>query len=196
MRRMQLESKLHDFLTGECDAATRVEVEALLQKDAKARALLEEMRDAHEALLMLRDRPAPEAPVDDIRRAIATRVFAGKPEPVMAAWGTQFYKRVAAAALIVGGVSVGFAVQSSLNRSGNAPDTTITTQPSEDAASDARTVRLDEGRVDDGAIPPAEKRGYPVRGVDAYELMQRTNGNLVTLTPTDSVMPVFEPEPR
>jgi len=168
--RFGLESKLHDYMTGACDEATRAEIEALLARDAKARALLEEMRAAHEALLMLRDRPTPEAPLDRIRTAIASGVFAGKPQPDMEAWGTRFYKRVAAAAVLTCGVSLGILAQHSLR-------------------SEAPTA----------PVVPAPEPGVDVAGeISAFELMRRNNGNLVTVTPTDSVTPVleFEFDPR
>jgi len=175
MRRYRLESRLHDFLTGECDEAERHAVESLLERDEKARALLEEMREAHDALLLLRDRPAPDAPLDDIRRTIAAGVFQGKPEPVMNAWGTQFYKRVAAAAVLVGGVSLGLLAHDSFRA--EEPATTATTESAPSKPS------------------PEPLRGEP-GGISAYELMRRNNGNLVTFTPTDSVRPVIEPESR
>jgi anti-sigma factor RsiW len=198
MRRFHLESMLHDFLTGECDEATRLEVESLLERDAKARALLEEMRDAHEALQLLRNRPAPQAPVDDIRRAIASHVFAGKPEPVMTAWGTRFYKRVAAAAVLLCGASVGFAVHHSLSTPApNALERPASTDSSA-ASRNTGSGNAPEAtvRAPSETIPPASERGRPVRGIDAFELMSKTNGNLVTVTPTDAVMPLYEPQPR
>lgn len=168
--RFGLESKLHDYLTGECDAGTRAEVEELLARDAKARALFEEIRAAHEALLLLRDRPAPEAPLDDIRAAIASSVFAGKPQPDMEAWGARFYKRVAAAAVLTCGVSLGFLAQ--------------------------QAFRDEQPTASTPVVPPPE-RGVDVAGeISAFDLMQRNNGNLVTVTPTDAVTPEIEFDPR
>ncbi|MHC4407822.1 MAG: anti-sigma factor family protein [Planctomycetota bacterium] len=164
---MRLESKLHAFLTDECDEATRREVEELLANDAKARALFEEMRQAHEALLLLRDRPAPEAPLENIQRTIAAGIFAGKPEPEMAAWGTRFYKRVAAAAVILCGISIGFAVQRSLR-----PDQPVAERPAI------------------AAEPPS--MGHTPGEISAFDLIQRNNGKLRTRTATDAVMPALE----
>ncbi len=166
---MRLESKLHAFLTDECDEATRREVERLLANDAKARALFEQMRQAHEALLLLRDRPAPEAPLGNIQRAIAAGVFAGKPEPEMAAWGTRFYKRVAAAAVILCGISIGFAVQRSF--SANQP---VSHRP---------TI---------AAEPPSMGHTRTPGEISAFDLIQRNNGKLRTRTATDAVMPALE----
>ena len=162
------ETKLHAFLTGECDDATRREVESLLANDPKARALFEEMREAHEALLVLRDRPAPEAPLDDIRRAIAAGVFAGKPEPEMSAWGTRFYKRVAAAAVIVCGISIGFAVQRSL-------------QSPLPAADEPERI----------AEPPSIRGNAPGE-ISAFELIRRNKGKLRTRTGDGAVMPALD----
>ena len=168
MARFGLESKLQEFLTGECDEATRREVESLLANDPKARALYEEMREAHEALLVLRDRPAPDAPVDDIQRAIAAGVFVGKPEPEMAAWGTRFYKRVAAAAVLVCGITIGYSVQKSVRAPPPVEQPSVAAEPP--------------------SVPHTPGPGE----VSAYELLQRNNGKLPTRTATDTVMPAFE----
>ncbi|MHC4411118.1 MAG: anti-sigma factor family protein [Planctomycetota bacterium] len=166
---MRLETKLHAFLTDECDDATRREVEELLANDTKARALFEEIREAHTALLLLRDRPAPEAPLDNIQRTIAAGIFAGKPEPEMAAWGTRFYKRVAAAAVILCGISIGFAVQRSLR-----PDQPVAERP---------TI---------AAEPPSMGHTPTPGEISAFDLIQRNNGKLRTRTATDAVMPALE----
>ena len=177
MRRFRLETRLHDFLTGECDEATRREVEHLLAHDGQAKALFEEMREAHEALLVLRERPAPDAPVDAIRDAIRDPMSAGRftsrPEPELAAWGARFYKRLAAASVLVCGVSLGLLAYRSFEKS----EPTITADPA------ARRPLLEI---------EADRTGE----ISALDFMRRNRafrdgGKLVTFTPTDAVMPTL-----
>ena len=180
MRRFHLESKLQDFLTGDCDDATRAEVEELLANDPKAKALFEEMAEAHAALLLLRERPAPPVPMDAIQRSISAGNFVARPEPELAAWGARFYKRVAAAALLLCGVSLGMLV----HRSFQDQQQTVTADPAV-TANPARTSVMPEPGVDlNGEIT-------------AFDLMRRNSGfrdggELATFTPTDSVIPVVD----
>ncbi|MEM8884102.1 MAG: hypothetical protein AAGD14_08550 [Planctomycetota bacterium] len=180
MRRFQLESKLHDYLANELDASARAEVEALLARDESARALLDEMRAADDALSLLRDRQAPEAPLEAIQRQIAAGVFAGRPEPELHAWGTRFYKRVAAAAVLTCGVSLGLLGHNVWSNGSTSVET-----PVSDRAPVVHDIRkLPEMGVDvDGNI------------VDTYEFLNRNRNNLATFTPTDSVTPSLEIDP-
>lgn len=175
MIRRQLEDQLHAYVRGTLDDSATREIESLLENDAAARALFDEIRESHDALSMLRDRPTPNAPLENIQLAIASTVFAGRPEPDMHAWGNRFYKRVAAAAVLLCGLSLGVAVHSSLN---GPADGAENGQATTNAPRKTRTVR---------------ERNVDVTGeITALELMKQNNGALVTFTPTDSVEPTYE----
>ena len=104
---------LEDYVAGDLDASRIAEVEALLQRDARARALCSEIRAAREALEPLRNRPEPPVPVEQvlprIRRAIAAAADAPvyRPRLYLEGEGTRFYRRLAAAAGILLAFSVG-----------------------------------------------------------------------------------------
>ena len=174
MKIPKLEAQLQDYLDGACSDAERAEVESLLASDPKAQALFEEMRSAHDALQLLRERPTPEVPMDQIQLGIAGHVFAGRPEPDMQAWGNTFYKRLAAAAVLLCGLSLGLFVHEKFS---GAPDP------------EAPTAREDNTPDVAGLQDPGE--------ITALELINRNrvrqpDGGLVTFTPTDSVEPTFE----
>jgi anti-sigma factor RsiW len=104
-RRSRLETRLHDYVAGDLDPAARAEVDELLRRDAGARALLDEVRSAHEALSVLRERPEPPRGADDvlpdIRAAIAAQGFESRPRLPLETRGTRFYRRFAYAALLL-----------------------------------------------------------------------------------------------
>jgi len=188
MLRSNLESRLEEYVAGDADAAARAEIEALLARDPKARALHDEIRAAHDALLVLRDRPAPPVSADDalphIQRALAAAAFAGKPPLELRSWSTVFYRRVAVAAVLLCGVSLGLFLHGRLTAGpadGIAPPTTSADEAAaEDRGFNVRTA-------------PANLRGGTISGLD---WMNRNDGKLVTFTPTDSVVPLLEAEPR
>jgi anti-sigma factor RsiW len=105
MRRSRLETLLHDYVAGDLDQAARDEVERLLARDAEARALLEEVRGAHEALTSLRDRPEPPVTADQIlpaiQAAIAGQRYERRPQLYLEGQGTRFHRRLALAATVL-----------------------------------------------------------------------------------------------
>ena len=119
--RNKLERLLEDYVAGDLEAPRIAEVEALLQRDAKARALCAEIRAARDALEPLRDRPEPPVPVEQvlprIRRAIAAATDAPvyRPRLYLEGEGTKFYRRLAAAAGILLAFSVGLLTWNRLN---------------------------------------------------------------------------------
>ena len=189
MLRSKLESRLEEYVAGDADAAACAEIEALLARDPKARALHDEIRAAHDALLTLRHRPEPPVSADDalphIQRALAAAAFAGKPPLELQSWSTRFYKRVAVAAVLLCGVSLGLFLHGKL-----VPTATT------DGASPANTAT---------ATPTPEDRGFNVRTIPAHfggatisglDWMNQNHGKLVTFTPTDAVVPLLETDPR
>ncbi len=119
--RNKLERLLEDYVAGDLEAPRIAEFEALLQRDAKARALCAEIRAARDALEPLRDRPEPPVPVEQvlprIRRAIAAATDAPvyRPRLYLEGEGTKFYRRLAAAAGILLAFSVGLLTWNRLN---------------------------------------------------------------------------------
>lgn len=109
--RNRFEQLLEEYVAGDLDASARADVEARLADDAGARARLAEIRAAHDALALLRDRPEPPARFDDawpkiqieIQRSGALR----KPPLYLEGEGTRFYRRVAVGATLLFAVTVG-----------------------------------------------------------------------------------------
>ena len=180
MRRSILESRLEEYAAGDADAATRTEIEALLARDPKARALLDEIQRAHDALISLRDRPQPPVPADDalvnIRRAIATQVFAEKPRLELQSASTRFYRRLAVAAVLLCGVSLGLLLHGKL-----AGDPTV---PNPMTVSD---------ESDPSHGPSRDDREFNIQGeISGLEWLDASKGVIDTRTPTDSVVPLFD----
>lgn len=185
MLRKNLESRLEEYVAGDGDATTRAEVEALLARDPKARALHDEIRAAHEALLSLRDRPEPPVSADDalphIQRALAANFFAGKPPLELQSWSTVFYRRLAVAAVLLCGVSLGLFLHGKLTE---APTPTATPTASQEPSTEDREFNLRTGSMNrhGGAI-------------NALDFMNRNDGKFMTFTPTDAVVPLLESDP-
>jgi len=185
MNQRRLERQLQEYLEGTLDETARREVETVLAdarsaSGAKARALLDEMRDAQDALAALRDRPTPEAPLKKIQLAIASTVFAGRPEPDMHAWGNRFYKRVAAAAVLLCGLSLGVAGHSTMKGAGGSL---------KGAGAESESAETTE-RANKRA--PRERNVDVTGEITAFDLMNQNDGRLVTFTPTDAVEPTYE----
>ena len=179
MHDRHLESRLEEYVAGDLTGAELAEMEARLASDPKARALHDKIRRAHDALVSLRDRPEPPMRADEalvnIQRAIATNVFAGKPRLELRSAGTRFYRRVAVAAVLLCGVSLGLVIHNQF------------------VAPNGRTT---EARP--GAQPSDEDRTFNLRAgeTDAFEWLNESGGNLITFTPTNSVIPVFDDSNR
>ena len=130
--RQKLERLLHDYVAGDLDDTQRADVEALLERDPKARALHDEIATAHDALVSLRDRPEPPVSARDvlpeIRSAIAAHQFEERPKLYMDGSGRRFYQRVALAATLLLAVTVGlFAWNRGEGGNGVAPDPRVLT---------------------------------------------------------------------
>ena len=125
MRKSRLNQLLQDYVAGDCTDEQAAEVQNLLAQDGKARALCEEMRTAHEALQTLRERSAPAVSADDalphIRAAITRDAFRQKPQLFLEGEGTRFYRRLAAAALLLFAVSVSLLALNRVSENGTAP---------------------------------------------------------------------------
>jgi len=106
-----LESLLHDYLAGDLDSdvdgAARASVEERLARDPAARARLEELRAARDALGTLRARTAPPPPLEHIQARIAVLGFAPRPALPLDGEGTRFYRRMALAATALLAVTIG-----------------------------------------------------------------------------------------
>ncbi len=122
MRKSRLNHLLQDYVAGDCTDEQAAEVRNLLAEDGKARALYEEMRAAHEALQTLRDRPAPAVSADNalphIRAAITRDAFRQKPQLFLEGEGTRFYRRLAAAALLLFAVSISLLALNRVSKNG------------------------------------------------------------------------------
>jgi len=178
MRDRKLESRLEEYVTGDLDTAEAAELETRLAADPAARALHDEVRAAHEALVSLRDRPQPPVAADEalahIQRAIASNVFSGKPRLELQSSATRFYRRLAVAAVLLCGMSLGLVIHSQFvapdagDRTGT-PHATPASTPSD-----------------------ADREFFVITdGVSALDWLDQSGGNLVTLTPTDSIIPIF-----
>jgi anti-sigma factor RsiW len=112
MRRSRLESLLHDYVAQDLDEEGRREVERHLAADPAARALHAEVKAAHEALSLLRDRPEPPVGARDvlprIQAAIAAHAFEARPKLHLEGMGTRFYRRLAIAATMLFAVTAGY----------------------------------------------------------------------------------------
>lgn len=104
------DNRLHDYVAGDLDGNAAAEVEEQLAQDAEARARLEEVRAAHEALLALRERREPPVSAGDvlpaIQAAIAVERFQARPRLPLEGQGARFYRRLAAAALLLCALSL------------------------------------------------------------------------------------------
>jgi len=107
MRRSRLESLLHDYVAGDLDGDARRDIEQRLEREPDTRAILEEVRSAHEALQTLRARAEPPVPLEHIQAAIAAHRFDSKPVLHLRSEGTRFYRRLAMAATLLFAVTAG-----------------------------------------------------------------------------------------
>ena len=101
-------------------------------------------------------------------------MFAGKPRLELQSSGTRFYRRVAVAAVLLCGMSLGLVI----HREFIAPGV-------DDGTPHATPV----------ATPSEEDRTFTVMSgdaVNALDWLDQSGGNLVTLTPTDSIIPIFD----
>jgi hypothetical protein len=130
MRRSRLESLLHDYVAGDLDGDARRELEQRLEREPDTRALLEEVRSAHEALRTLGARVEPPVPLPHIQAAIAAHRFDSKPVLHLQSEGTRFYRRLAMAATLLFAVTAGLFTYNRLSPTPKPPATSGDPHPS------------------------------------------------------------------
>jgi len=117
--RKTLQDTLHDFVAGDLDEAEARAIRQRIEQDPDIRAQHDQIREAHEALLTLRERPEPPTNADAvlplIQAAIARDQFVQRPRLYLESGSSRFYRRVAMAAslLLVVSVSLMFALRGS-----------------------------------------------------------------------------------
>jgi len=121
MRRSRLESLLHDYVAGDLDGDARREIELHMEREPSTRALLDEVRAAHDALQTLRERAEPPVPLPHIQAAIAAHRFDSKPVLHLRSEGTRFYRRLAMAATLLFAVTAGLFTYNRLSRPESPP---------------------------------------------------------------------------
>jgi len=128
MRRSRLEALLHDYVAGDLGEAERRDVERKLETDPTARSLYEEVRSAHDALSLLRERPEPPVAARDvfpgIQAAIAASAFEPRPRLALEGLGTRYYRRIAIAATLLFALTVGY-----ISLAGRGEGTPVDTRP-------------------------------------------------------------------
>ena len=183
MKRSRL-TLLENYVAGDLDAAGRLEVEEMLERDPALRDRLVEMEAAHDALSVLRDRPEPPVRAHDvlpaIQAAISAQSFAPRQKLYLESPATRFYRRAALAATVLFAVTAGLFV--------------------------FRAMRADEPGVrDDPPLlidnkPTATERGLepfldaarrgPIDGEQYRRLLEGRDPERVFLVPTTSAMPI------
>ncbi|MHC4134559.1 MAG: hypothetical protein ACYTDU_04805 [Planctomycetota bacterium] len=179
MRRSRLESLLHDYVAGDLDGDARREIERRLEREPDTRALLEEVRSAHEALQTLGARVEPPVPLPHIQAAIAAHRFDRKPVLHLRSEGTRFYRRLAMAATLLFAVTAGLFTYNRLSRPTPEPPATIGDAPSVEVRGLERFLEI--GGLRDG--------------ITAEELIRRLNEmkkdpRELRVTPGYNVVPI------
>lgn len=187
MRKSRLTTLLQDYVAGDCTGEQAAEVERLIREDADVRRLLDECRGAHEALRTLRDRPAPFLGAEDaipaIRAAIARDAFQEKPRLFLEGEGTRFYRRLAAAALLLFAVSISLLALNRLNDPGTTPPPVVE-EPSAPVPPERRPgIELILDKLD---------KREPMTAEELFKLAEEAGINLgeTVYTPQDTVVPV------
>jgi len=133
IKRSKLHSLLHDYVAGDLDAAARAAVEKIAHDDPAARALLEEARAAHEALLSLRQRPEPPVRAEDafprIQASLARSGFEARPKLYLEGRRSRFYRRLAIAASLLCAATVGLFVMDRAGTDTAAPSPASAARP-------------------------------------------------------------------
>ena len=181
-RSRQLKEALHDYVAGDLDETAAREVERRVQSDPDVRALLDEVRAAHEALLILRDRPDPPVSADAvlprIQAEIARGQFTERPRLYLESSSSRFYRRVAMAATLLLAVSVSII----LARRGSEPG------PAMDATPAATTPSAAERDI--MPIDAFVEAGGEMDAAKLFELLERTGIDPEKLRLTPSAVPV------
>ncbi len=185
---MSLRDTLHDYVAGDLDEANARAIEDRIDREPKVRKLYEEIRDTHEALLMMRERPEPPVSAEDvlpqIRAAIASKSFESRPQLLLEGTGTRFYRRLAIAATVLCAITAGLLVMRGDNEP--APET------------DERPTAAERGLTpwDPEPFVEAGSRGA-LDGYEYIEMLERhgKRATEVSFTPTDQVVPSFAGAP-
>jgi hypothetical protein len=186
MRRSRLESLLHDYVAGDLEGEARREIERRLEREPETRALLEEVRAAHEALQTLRARAEPPAPLPSIQAAIAAHHFDEKPVLHLRSEGTRFYRRLAMAATLLFAVTAGLFTYNRLSRPEPTPE-----PPVDIIVKDGRPTPGERG------LQPFIEIGGRPEGITAEELIRRLRESNkdpreLRVTPGYNVLPITE----
>ncbi|MHC4550848.1 MAG: hypothetical protein ACYTEZ_18995 [Planctomycetota bacterium] len=165
MKRSRLETLLHDYVAGDLDPGARAEIERRLEHEPETRALLEEVRGAHEALQTLKARREPPVSAADvlpqIQAAIAAQGFEPRPRLFLHGESTRFYRRLAMAATVLFAITAGLFAYHRLNATA-APD--VESPP---LFLDHRPTAADRG------LQPIVDLGRKPDGITAAELLRR-----------------------
>jgi anti-sigma-K factor RskA len=193
MRRSRLQTILHDYVAGDLDETARRDIERRIRKEPQVRALLDEVRAAHDALLTLRERPEPPVSAEDAVAGIQARLvstrFEARPKLHLESQGTRFYRRLALAASLLFALTAGFFAYSSLQPE----DPEVTTAPP--VAADARPTAAERGLE---PFVAAGRRG----GMTAEEYVRKLRelgirpADLSITPPDDDVMPIAGTTPE
>ena len=182
MRTSRLTQLLNDYVAGDLDADGRAAVERELASDPTARALLDEVREAHDALCVLRDRPEPPHRAEDalprIQAAIAAHGFTDRPVLPLEGEGTRYYRRLAMAATLLFAVTAGaFALYSS--GGGDTPPVATPETAVEASGEGSKHARLAPAMVADFAL----RLGQALKPVESMRMY--LEDFVITALPSD-----------
>ena len=188
---MSLRDVLHDYVAGDLDESNARAIEDRIEREPKVRKLYEEIRDTHEALLTMRQRPEPPVSADEvlprIRAAITSSSFESRPQLLLEGTGTRFYRRLAIAATLLCAVTAGLLVI----RGNDEPSGETYVAPERKTAAQRGLMPWDPD-----PFVEAGSRGS-LDGFEYIEMLERhgKRATEVSFTPNDQVVPVFAGAP-
>jgi anti-sigma factor RsiW len=179
-RSSRIRERIHDYVAGDLDPQEALDLERMLAGDPALRGLLEEIRDAHDALTLLRHRPEPPVRAEDalprIRARIAAERFAPRPRLYLQSPMTRVYRAAALAATFLLAVTVGFFA---VRRPPSPPDSPALTVAAPPPA-EGRLPRLVEAGMRGGMSAAQLLRMLDEAGLDAAEFpVFRGNGTVL-----------------
>ncbi len=193
MKRSRIQYLLEDYASGDIDDVGRAEVEALLERDPALRERVTEMREANDALLCMRERPAPPVTARDvlpsIQAAIAAASFESKPKLYLESSSTRFYRRIALAAVVMLAVGGGVVVMRALD------DTDAPQAPSAESDfgefdfADTTSSRPSPAERGLERFVDASHRG-PINGEEFRRMVGSQDPNRILIVPRTNVLPV------
>ena len=180
----RLTSILQDYVAGDLDKKQSAAIEQRIEKEPRVRALHEEILEAHNALTSLRERPEPPVSAEDvlprIHAAITSQKYTDRPELYMDGAGRRYYKRIALAATLLLGITVGLLVARNQGSDAVEPNPIAGVGASEAAPS-----------TDVSRILVNEAADGPLDALTVLEMLKKAGSkpNLV-YSPNDGVLPV------